>query len=47
MAVCVCVWGAWGGGGVGGARAPALGVWLPVETVNHGSAVRPETQTGR
>lgn len=39
-----------GGGGVeewGGTRAPALGVWLPVETVNHGSAVRPETQTGR
>lgn len=31
----------------GRAGAPTLRVWLPVETVNRGSAVRPETQTGR
>lgn len=34
-------------GGREGAGAPTLRVWLPVETVNRGSAVRPETQTGR
>ena len=51
-------WAVWEGGGeggeaaaaaasAGGTRAPALGVWLPVETVKRGSAVTPETQRGR
>lgn len=36
-----------GGEGGRGAWAPTLRLRLPVETVNRGSAVRPETHTGR
>lgn len=43
----LCELGGRGGREWGGTRAPALRVWLPVETVNRGSAVRPETQTGK